>query len=343
MGKYLKKFSTDSVRVEYEDSENYLEPYVSYVEVDNTVHYNKPETRLIVKYNVEDASNPTPLFVGAESVGFPVSTIYDKIEIDNEEINMSDLSSSEGEEGITVYSYNFESDGQHTVKYTLKDQTMVGIEVDEETDMPSKFGATFAGCPITSVEIPNSVTSIGAMTFYVCTGLTSITIPKSVTSIGASAFRGCSGLTSVTIPDSVTTIGYAAFYECSNLISVTIGSGITSIGGSAFYYCSGLTSVKIPNSVTSIGEFAFRDCRSLTSVTIPDNVTSIGEAAFYECRNLTDIVSLATTAPIIESNTFCGIKTNGTLTVPIGSSGYDVWMGTGNYYLGKYNWTKVEQ
>jgi hypothetical protein len=37
------------------------------------------------------------------------------------------------------------------------------------------------------------------------------------------------------------------------------------------------------------------------------------------------------------------VKTNGTLTVPTGSSGYDVWMGTGNYYLGKYHWTKVEQ
>lgn len=64
---------------------------------------------------------------------------------------------------------------------------------------------------------------------------------------------------------------------------------------------------------------------------------------FKNCSGLTSIVSNATTAPTIQSNTFQYVKTGGTLTVPIGSSGYDVWMGTGNYYLGKYNWTKVEQ
>jgi hypothetical protein len=58
---------------------------------------------------------------------------------------------------------------------------------------------------------------------------------------------------------------------------------------------------------------------------------------------LANIISLATTAPTIQSITFYGVKTNGTLTVPQGSTGYDTWMGTGNYYLGKYGWTKVEQ
>ena len=65
-------------------------------------------------------------------------------------------------------------------------------------------------------------------------GLTSVTIPDSVTSIGNSAFYGCSGLTSVTIPDSVTSIGDSAFYGCSGLTSVTIPDSVTSIGNSAF-------------------------------------------------------------------------------------------------------------
>ncbi len=154
----------------------------------------------------------------------------------------------------------------------------------------SYYYGSFESCSgLTSVTIPNSVTSIGEYAFYNCSGLTSVTIPNSVTSIGESAFRGCSGLTSVTIPNSVTTIGERAFYNCSGLTSVTIGNSVTSIGNSAFSGCSGLTSVTIPNSVTSIGSSAFSDCSGLTSVTIPNSVTSIGNYAFSSCSGLTSV------------------------------------------------------
>ena len=74
--------------------------------------------------------------------------------------------------------------------------------------------------------------------------MTSITIPDSVTSIGNAAFASCSGLTSITIPDSVTSIGYNAFYKCSGLTSISIPDSVTSIGYNAFCNCSGLTSIK---------------------------------------------------------------------------------------------------
>ena len=127
---------------------------------------------------------------------------------------------------------------------------------------------TFYECgELTSVIIPDSVTSIGGSAFAYCSGLTSITIPDSVTSIGDYAFSGCSGLTGdLVIPDSVTSIGERAFSGCSELTSVTIGNGVTSIGSLAFSYCSELTSVTIGNGVTSIGEYAFAECSELTSV-----------------------------------------------------------------------------
>ena len=142
---------------------------------------------------------------------------------------------------------------------------------------------------LTSVSIPNSVTSFGDYVFSGCSGLTSITIPNSVTSIGVSAFRDCSGLTSVTIPNSVTSIGIGAFSGCTSLTSVTIPNSVTSIGVSAFSGCSGLTSITIPNSVTSIGDAAFSGCNSLTSITIPHSVTSIGKSAFSGCSSLTSV------------------------------------------------------
>ena len=73
---------------------------------------------------------------------------------------------------------------------------------------------------ITTLVVPDSVTSIGNAAFEGCSSLTSITIPDSVTSIGDDAFRGCSSLTSVTIPDSVTSIGIYAFDGCSSLTDV---------------------------------------------------------------------------------------------------------------------------
>ena len=189
-----------------------------------------------------------------------------------------------------------------------------------------------------------NVNVIGSNAFSSCTGLTSVTIPEGVTSIGNYAFQGCSSLTSVTIPSSVTSIGMSAFSGCKAIreltilpieyeysvdstsfeslqlnrltaayvpssIKITTGAliipeGTTKIPDYAFKTVDGFTSVIIPEGVTSIGYEAFAYCYSLKSVTFPSNsITIYGcttrtnsygstysiEGTFYNCTSLNSL------------------------------------------------------
>ncbi len=117
---------------------------------------------------------------------------------------------------------------------------------------------------ITSCEINGDCQIIGEHAFDGCSQLSSITIPESVTSIGNHAFYDCSKLTTISIPNSVTYIGDYAFYGCSGLQLVSIPQSVTGIGEYAFMFCSNLVAVSVPKNVTSMGEHVFRYCSNLT-------------------------------------------------------------------------------
>ena len=153
---------------------------------------------------------------------------------------------------------------------------------------------------ITSFTFGESVEHIPADLCYQMDNLTSITIPNSVTSIGDYAFEGCSSLTSIVVEEGNTV--YDSRENCNAIIetasntlitgckNTTIPNSVTEIGYAAFRGCTGLTSITIPNSVTSIGRYAFYNCDGLTSITIPNSVTSVGYAAFSSCSSLTSII-----------------------------------------------------
>lgn len=166
---------------------------------------------------------------------------------------------------------------------------------------------------ITSVSIPNTVTTLGAQAFRECSNLTTINIPKSVTSMGNSAFAACANLvnvnidngvailsqtafasctalTEINIPDSVTTFGAAVFQNCASLKSLIMPDSITSIGTHTFYGCSALESVTISKGLTSLPELTFSNCINLKSIDIPSGITSLGNAVFQSCESLTEVV-----------------------------------------------------
>lgn len=219
----------------------------------------------------------------------------------------------DGIKSEVVKKYTFNTLGEHTVKFTLVNPTTIANEM-------------FFSCRnITSIIIPNNITTIGKKSFDICDNLTNITIPNSITSIGDSAFYRCKKLTNIIIPNSVISLGTAIFEQCSSIVSVgPIGSG---------------SSLELPDNINTIPGEIFYDCSNLTTVNIPNNITTIDGFAFGRCSKLSTIICNNLTAPTISNDIFYQIKTNGTLYVPIGSTGYDTWM----TQLSSYGWTKVEQ
>ena len=159
---------------------------------------------------------------------------------------------------ITITDYDASCGKDVVIPKTINDLTVtiIGNGVWNNGNLEKSF----ANKNLTSVVIPDSVTTIGENAFD-SNQLTSVTIPDSVTTIGNSAFDS-NQLTSVFIPDSVTTIGDYAFYG-NQLTSVTIGNNVTTIGDSAFS-TNQLTSVTIPNSVTYLSCSAFDDTVTIT-------------------------------------------------------------------------------
>lgn len=129
--------------------------------------------------------------------------------------------------------------------------------------------AAFPNSAVTSVTIPDSVTSIHDVSFFNCSQLTNISIPNSVTYIGYSAFSYCTSLKSITLPSSLSTISRALFSGCSQLTTIHIPDSVSSIQFYAFHDCENLKTIRIPVSVTSIRDFAFDGCPSSMTVTYP--------------------------------------------------------------------------
>ncbi|MBO7143766.1 MAG: InlB B-repeat-containing protein [Salinivirgaceae bacterium] len=243
-----------------------------------------------------------------------------------------------------VFMKDFES--VDSLKYTLTSATTVSVRSGQypparkRIDIPETvtqrgftFNVTaieenafnfFSHNNITTVTVPEGVTTIGKTAFSSCEKLTQISLPSTLTDLGDYAFQSCSSLqvveiaegnaayllvdsvlynkdmttlvlypaalcdVSFTIPATVTHIGKCAFRDCKNLISVTFeGNNVTNIDDYAFYNCK-FRNVTIPASVTKIGISAFANC-TMATVTIPAGVQNIGYAAFANCGNLAEI------------------------------------------------------
>jgi len=169
----------------------------------------------------------------------------------------------------------------------------------------------FSGCKmLESVNIPNSVKSIGSSAFQNCSELTEVTIPDSVTNIPSYAFNFCEKLASITLPDSITSIGSGAFgYTAYYNDASNWQNGVFYVGNfllKAQSTLSGKYAVK--DGTIFIAYSAFDNCNELTSISIPKSVKYIDGNVFSGCSSL-DSITVEEGNPVYHSSGYCLIKT----------------------------------
>ncbi|MBO5338283.1 MAG: leucine-rich repeat protein [Clostridia bacterium] len=170
---------------------------------------------------------------------------------------------------------------------------------------------------VTTLKIPNGITSLKTNVFRNATCITELILPESVTNISSYAFYGCSNIKSINIPSKIERIRNNAFDNCTSVtelyynaismedlsnwaftsfgvnaagVTVIVGNTVERIPANLFNTNTTDTTPKIidvqfedNSSLTSIGKYAFYNCTNLTSISIPNSVTDIGDMAFAQC------------------------------------------------------------
>ena len=250
------------------------------------------------------------------------------------------------DDGVRIY-YNIKNSDAHTLEVTHAGAISYAMYFSGDYVIPSTVdinGVTY------------TVTGIGEKAFYNGTKVTSVTLPNTITSIGSQAFGNCA-IHTLTIPESVVYIANSAvsddhfaqpnsyiktlyynarhaegnvqayliqntFLYCGSFIlasdcEVIIGNEVEHIPNH-FVSTSKIASIHIPSSVTSIGDFAFRQCVNLTSITLPSGISSIGSGAFEGITDITTVIAGMVTPPEVDSRTFPFCR-QAILYVPAGS------------------------
>ncbi len=234
-------------------------------------------------------------------------------------------------DGTTILNF-IQNEGDPITDVEIPDEIVAG------TKITAIANGAFAGKGITSVSIPEAVTSIGNSAFANnplmasvtfagtsqlasigdeafkdCIGLSGITIPIGTTSLGSKAFNGCTSLTAIDIPAGITKINNSTFAGCSNLAAVTLHEGLLSIDSSAFNLCSPLTAITLPSTVTALGASAFENT-ALANITLSSSLQTIG-AGCFSATKLTSI-TIPANVTTIGNNAFMQTIAGITINLP---------------------------
>lgn len=222
--------------------------------------------------------------------------------------------------------YDFDKAAGRIIKYKGSDAIVVVPSEINGIKVKDIGGEAFAfKSKVTSVEIPEGITSLSATAFFRCGNLTKVIVPDSLESISGGSMYGCPlavfyvnsekvknillaagvdkdkiRLNGQALPLGIedyytfdASIGKIGNYKGTDkeviIPSEIKGVKVKSLGVASFKGCSNITSIRIPYGVESIGEGAFYECTSLKDIVIPNSVTQIGPNIFYGCTSLKSV------------------------------------------------------
>lgn len=238
-------------------------PKASYTQIPNIPKPQIDENTqwMTVTYNVTDTENPTRISANDTFLGMKVDG---------------------GETQETSASYQFDTEGIHTVQFALENPKYLNLAAFDN--------GRNRNIPIVSVTLPNTIKKIDGMNFKGCQTLESITFPDSVKVICTSAFGDCSNLASVTLPASPEYVASTAFAGTAWLNNQP--DGMMYIGNTAYYYKNSDvqpdTTIELRSGTTVIGVNCFNPdgnritpASNITQVILPSSVTEIRDTNFY--------------------------------------------------------------
>lgn len=164
-------------------------------------------------------------------------------------------------------------------------QAFNGFTIPTDGSVTTIGSNSFSSLSLSSVTIPEGITTIRSNAFATNFYLTSVDFPSSLRVIESEAFDSCSSLRYVTLPEGVTTLGEKVF---SNLSSIELPSTLTSYEN-AFKGSSNLSEVIFAPGLKVISARAFENCYNLDAVEFPASLTTIGEDAFKSCSDLESV------------------------------------------------------
>ncbi len=223
------------------------------------------------------------------------------------------------------------SEGELSTNYSVDDIKASGatclkvvgpVNSDDFTTMKN-VQKTENGGTITQVDLSEAVfTELPRSAFETCRYLTSISLPQSLTTIGEYAFSGCYALQAMDLSNTqLTTIKSNAFYDCVSMATISFPSTLATLESYAFYNCTALKELDLSGTAltdipTGVCQGYRYDEMQLTTLLLPSTITSIGSNAFYNCNKLASFSCDVTGSLTIGANAFyqCNAMTSVSIT-----------------------------